>query len=236
MASLFLTLALDEGEWSVSLHCRFTPRKNVTDTRLIEAGWAPKPIWTLWSRKNSLVSTRNRTPGRPAVAHLCTDIHPGICDNIFFAWAGTNCLLFESNLWMNCLSNLWYKILNTVAVMSYIFCNITSLRTFNWPTWCYIPEDRTLPQYREYYPPKWQVSLPFICTILDFCVMIREWTKDVVKHFPASFIDAVKPIIVQLTDNSSSKPQQLIPDFLFQLSHRLFVLQPELLWNYNSFS
>jgi hypothetical protein len=37
--------------------------------------------------------------------------------------------------------------------------------------------------------------------------MNHEWTKGVVEHFPAGFIDTVKPIIAPLTGNSSFVPQ-----------------------------
>jgi hypothetical protein len=67
--------------------------------------------------------------------------------------------------------------------------------------------------------------------MLDLRVMICEWTKDVVEHFPASFIDAIKPIIVPLTRNSSCMPRQLIHDFsITALSHTLFVLQAQKVW------
>jgi hypothetical protein len=31
-----------------------------------EAGWAPEPVWTLWSRRKSLAPAKNRTPVVPA--------------------------------------------------------------------------------------------------------------------------------------------------------------------------
>jgi hypothetical protein len=41
-----LTSALDGGEWSASIPCRFTPGERAPYTGQ-ESRWAPEPIWTL---------------------------------------------------------------------------------------------------------------------------------------------------------------------------------------------
>jgi hypothetical protein len=38
-----------------------------------EAGWAPKPVWTLWRRKQPLAAGKNRTPVVRLVGRRCTD-------------------------------------------------------------------------------------------------------------------------------------------------------------------
>jgi hypothetical protein len=35
-----------------------------------EAGWAPEPVWTLWSREKSLAPVGNRTPAFQLIAIL----------------------------------------------------------------------------------------------------------------------------------------------------------------------
>jgi hypothetical protein len=47
----FLTSSLDGGEWSVSRPGRFTPGKDPPVPIGYKVGWAPKPVWTLWSRE-----------------------------------------------------------------------------------------------------------------------------------------------------------------------------------------
>jgi hypothetical protein len=47
IASPFLTLALDESEWSASSPCRFTPQGKSPGTYWI-GGWVgPESVWTL---------------------------------------------------------------------------------------------------------------------------------------------------------------------------------------------
>jgi hypothetical protein len=43
-----LTSALDGGEWSASLPCRFTPGNDIPVPIEWEAGWVPEPVWTMW--------------------------------------------------------------------------------------------------------------------------------------------------------------------------------------------
>jgi hypothetical protein len=43
-AQLFLTSALEGGEWSASRLGRFTPGKDPVPV-VQEAGWAPEPVW-----------------------------------------------------------------------------------------------------------------------------------------------------------------------------------------------
>jgi hypothetical protein len=38
-----------------------------------ESGWAPEPVWTLWSREKSLVPAENRTPAVLLLARRYTD-------------------------------------------------------------------------------------------------------------------------------------------------------------------
>jgi hypothetical protein len=73
IASLFLTSALDEGEWSASCPGRFSPGKNAPCTHWIEAGWASESIWTLWGREKSCPyweSNSGRPAGSPSLYRL----------------------------------------------------------------------------------------------------------------------------------------------------------------------
>jgi hypothetical protein len=54
-APQFLTLALDGSEWSVLL-LRIFPLVPFRK----EIGWAPEPVWTLWSLEKSLAPARDR--------------------------------------------------------------------------------------------------------------------------------------------------------------------------------
>jgi hypothetical protein len=60
IAPPFLTSALDEGEWSASRSCRFTPGERALGTHYI-GGWVD-PVWRLWSREITLAPGGNRTP------------------------------------------------------------------------------------------------------------------------------------------------------------------------------
>jgi hypothetical protein len=59
---VFSTSALFRGEWTVLGPGRFAPWKDGAVTIGQEAGWAPEPVWTLWSRTNVLTGTRILTP------------------------------------------------------------------------------------------------------------------------------------------------------------------------------
>jgi hypothetical protein len=50
---IFLTSAVDGGEWSASRPARFTPGKEPSVPTRWEAGWTPEPVWRTWRRKNS---------------------------------------------------------------------------------------------------------------------------------------------------------------------------------------
>jgi hypothetical protein len=50
IAVLFLTWALDGGDWSGSRLSRFLPE----ESPLSEAGWAPESLWILWKDINLL--------------------------------------------------------------------------------------------------------------------------------------------------------------------------------------
>jgi hypothetical protein len=58
----FLTSVLDGGEWSASRPGRFTSAERSPVPNEQEAGWAPDPVWTLWSRETFLAPSGNRTP------------------------------------------------------------------------------------------------------------------------------------------------------------------------------
>jgi hypothetical protein len=59
---IFLTSTLAGGKWSTSRLGKFTPKERAPVPIGQEAGWAPKPVWTLWSReKISLAPAGNRT-------------------------------------------------------------------------------------------------------------------------------------------------------------------------------
>jgi hypothetical protein len=47
---------------SFTLRPLYRQRKSPPPPIGLEAGWAPEPAWTLWSREKFLAPTRNRTP------------------------------------------------------------------------------------------------------------------------------------------------------------------------------
>jgi len=55
----FLTLTLDECEWSSSCPGCFTPKKKLPVPNEEEACWDLELVWTLWKREKSLDSARN---------------------------------------------------------------------------------------------------------------------------------------------------------------------------------
>jgi hypothetical protein len=59
----FLTSALDGGEWSVSRHTRFIPRKGARCVYWL-GDWVPEPVWTRWRKKNVCLC-RESNPSRP---------------------------------------------------------------------------------------------------------------------------------------------------------------------------
>jgi hypothetical protein len=60
---LFLTSALDGGEWSASRPANASPPgKGPPVTTVQEAGWAPEPVWTQRLEEKSFCLYRDRTP------------------------------------------------------------------------------------------------------------------------------------------------------------------------------
>jgi hypothetical protein len=64
IAPPFLTLEVDEGEWSVSRPGHFTSGERAV---LIgyEAGWVPESIWTLWNGKEKKLPGIEVWPSSP---------------------------------------------------------------------------------------------------------------------------------------------------------------------------
>jgi hypothetical protein len=73
IARTFLTSALDGIQWSASRSGLFTTKENPLVPTGQEAGWAPEPVWTLWSWEESLAPVGNRIPAVQPVAHRYTD-------------------------------------------------------------------------------------------------------------------------------------------------------------------
>jgi hypothetical protein len=69
----FLTSALDGGQWSASRPAALAPRREAPVPIGMEAGWAPDPVWTLWSREESLIPAGNQTPPVQPLARRHTD-------------------------------------------------------------------------------------------------------------------------------------------------------------------
>jgi hypothetical protein len=68
------TSALDGGRWSTPRPCRFTPGK-VSVPIVLEAGWAPGPVWT---GAENLSPTGIRSPDLPARSESLYRLHqPG---------------------------------------------------------------------------------------------------------------------------------------------------------------
>jgi hypothetical protein len=71
---LFLTSALDGGEWSASRPGRaLPPGKEPPVPIKQEAGWAPKPVWTSRLEEKSSASVGDRTPVFQSVVRHYTD-------------------------------------------------------------------------------------------------------------------------------------------------------------------
>jgi hypothetical protein len=69
IAPLFLTSALDGGEWSASCPCRFTRMERATDTHWI-GGWVgPELVWMLWRREKSCTAGNWTQDIQPVARH-----------------------------------------------------------------------------------------------------------------------------------------------------------------------
>jgi hypothetical protein len=73
IAALYLTSAVDGGEWSASRPGRFTPGEIAAGPIRFEAEWAPESVWTQWRKEECLDSAGNRTPAVQPVARVYTD-------------------------------------------------------------------------------------------------------------------------------------------------------------------
>jgi hypothetical protein len=74
IAPPLLTSALDGGEWSPSRPGHFTSEETVPPVPIgQEAGWAPEPVWTLWSREKSFDSAGYQTSAVRPVPRRYTD-------------------------------------------------------------------------------------------------------------------------------------------------------------------
>jgi hypothetical protein len=69
---LFLTSALDGGEWSASRLPRFTPRERTSGTHWI-GGWAGPAVWTQGLEEKSSAPVGNRTPIVQSIVKHYTD-------------------------------------------------------------------------------------------------------------------------------------------------------------------
>jgi hypothetical protein len=69
IAPPFLTLALHRPERSATCPCHITPRETALHTQCKEAGWAPKPSWTLWRSKEF-----HSSPHEPLGSIKCCEI------------------------------------------------------------------------------------------------------------------------------------------------------------------
>jgi hypothetical protein len=72
----FTTSALDDGEWSASrLRRPLPPGKGPPVPTVLEAGWAPEPVWTQRLEENSLPlpGIEPRSPVVQSVARHYTD-------------------------------------------------------------------------------------------------------------------------------------------------------------------
>jgi hypothetical protein len=63
IAPPFLASALDGGEWSALRLDRFIPGKRAPPVLNVQwAGWAPEPVWTLWSKEKNLLPLPGMEP------------------------------------------------------------------------------------------------------------------------------------------------------------------------------
>jgi hypothetical protein len=72
IAPLFLTLALDADDWSLSRSCCFNPGEGAPDTRWKEGFVSPQLVWKRCRTEKSLAPARNRTLAVQAVARRYT--------------------------------------------------------------------------------------------------------------------------------------------------------------------
>jgi hypothetical protein len=68
-APLFLTSALNEGEWPTSRPGHFSPGKMPTVPTREEGGWIPEPVWTLRNTEY-ITPVGNRNPAVQTVPLL----------------------------------------------------------------------------------------------------------------------------------------------------------------------
>jgi hypothetical protein len=74
ISPLFLTSAIDGGEWLASRLGRFTAKGEIALAPIgSEAGWARDPVWTLRSRKKTLALAGNRISAVHPAAYRYTD-------------------------------------------------------------------------------------------------------------------------------------------------------------------
>jgi hypothetical protein len=76
--TIFLTLALEGGDWSASRPGRaLPPRKELPVPSAQEAGWAPEPVWTQRLEEKSSASVGDRTPAVQSVVRPYMTELPG---------------------------------------------------------------------------------------------------------------------------------------------------------------
>jgi hypothetical protein len=111
--NIFLTSALDGGEWSASSPCRFISGENAPSTHWIGGLVAPEQVWPIWGRENSWPSRDSSSDPsvvQPVASRYTYYATPGPCVKVSTElYANNTKLAIQIMYWDIALAEFGYR-------------------------------------------------------------------------------------------------------------------------------